>query len=201
MITSPQKQLTEFAHDREAVRTSEIVAAGLSNQAITRLVRQGKLEKVGRGLYRLQDGPVSEHHSLIHASTVVSKSVIVLLSALRFHEIGTQSPFQVWLQLPQNSPTPKIEQPPVRIIRTSVAALFEVGVASYQVGGEKLRITTPARTVADCFKHRNKVGLDVCVEALRETLRARKAKLAEIDEMARLLRVEKVMMPYLEAMI
>lgn len=201
MITSPQKRLTQFAHDREAVRTSEIVAAGLSNRAITRLVRQGKLEKMGRGLYRLQDGPISENHSLIHAHTVVPKSVIVLLSALRFHEIGTQSPFQVWLQLPQNAHTPKIEQPPLRIIRTSVEALFEVGVASYQVGGEKLRITTPARTVADCFKHRNKVGLDVCVEALRETLRGRKAKIAEIDEMARLLRVEKVMMPYLEAMI
>lgn len=201
MVRSPLKRLQALAHDREAVRTSEIVAAGLSNQAITRLVRQGALEKVGRGLYRLQDGPISEHHSLIHAIKGAPRAVIVLLSALRFHEIGTQSPFQVWLQLPLNSPTPKIESPPVRIIRTSVDALFEVGVASYPVGGEEIRITTPARTVADCFKHRSKVGLDVCVEALRETLRDRKARIAEIDEMARLLRVEKVMRPYLEAMI
>ncbi len=201
MISSPLTRLQALAHDREAVRTSEIVGAGLSNQAITRLVRQGELEKVGRGLYRLQDAPISEHHSLIHAIKGAPKGIVVLLSALRFHEIGTQSPYQVWLQLPLNSPTPKIEWPPVRIIRTSVDALFEVGVAPYPVSGEEFRITTPARTVADCFKHRNKVGLDVCVEALRETLRARKAKIAEIDEMARLLRVEKVMRPYLEAMI
>lgn len=201
MSISPLARLQTLAKEREIVRTSEIVAAGLSNQAITRLVQQGELERVGRGLYRLPDAPISEHHGLIHAAKAAPKAVGVLLSALRFHQIGTQSPFQVWLQLPLNAPSPKIEWPPVRIIRTSVDALFEIGVASYQVGDEQVRITTPARTVADGFKHRSKVGLDVCVEALRETLSNRKATIAEIDEMARLLRVGKVIRPYLEAMI
>lgn len=201
MVTSPLKRLQALAHDREAVRTAEIVAAGLSNQAITRLVRQGELEKVGRGLYRLQDAPISEYHGLIHAIKGAPKAVVVLLSALRFHEIGTQSPFQVWLQLPLNSPTPKIEWPPVRIIRTSVDALFKEGVAFHSISGERVPVTTPARTVADCFKHRSKLGIDVCVEALRETLRDRKATIGEIGEMGKLLRVYSLMRPYLEAMI
>ena len=201
MATEILLRLRELARDREVVRTSEIVTAGVSNQAIARFVEQGHLEKVGRGLYRFPDAPISEHHDLINAIKVTPKAVIVLLSALRFHEIGTQNPFQVWIQLPKNSATPKIVWPQVRIIRTSVLSLFTDGVASHHISGEELRITTPARTVADCFKHRSKLGIDVCVEAMRETVRDRKATIGEIDEMARKLRVGKVVRPYLEAMI
>jgi len=107
----------------------------------------------------------------------------------------------VWIQLPMKAHAPRIEWPPIRIIRTSVNALFTEGVEEHRLSGEAIRITTPARTVADCFKHRSKLGIDVCVEALRETLREKKSTIGEIGRMGRLLRVGKVMRPYLEAMI
>jgi len=115
--------------------------------------------------------------------------------------IGTENPHEVWVQLPLKAHAPKIEWPPIRIIRTSVDSLFTEGVEHHLLSGETVPVTTPARTVADCFKHRNKLGIDVCVEALRETLRERKASIAEIGEMGRFVRVSKIMQPYLEAMI
>ena len=144
---------------------------------------------------------MTENHDFVNAIKGVSKGVIVLISALRFHEIGTQRAHEVWIQLPMKAHAPKIEWPPIRIIRTSVDALFKEGVEQHRLSGETIGITTPARTVADCFKQRNKIGIDVCVEALRETLRDRKATIGEIGRMARLLRIGKVVRPYLEAMI
>lgn len=201
MPTTPIARLQAMAKDRESIRTSEIVASGISNQAITRLLRRGELEKVRRGVYRLPDGPITEHYGLLSAIKGAPRVVVVLLSALRFHEIGTQNPHEIWIQLPLKAHAPKIEWPPVRIIRTSVEELFTEGVVFHTISGERVPVTTPARTVADCFKHRNKLGIDVCVEALRETLRDRKAKIGEISEMAKLLRVHSLMRPYLEAMI
>lgn len=198
--TSLQKIKT-IVQEREAVTTAEIVANGVSNQAITRLVRSGALEKVRRGLYRLPDSPITEHHDLVNAIKGSPNAVIVLISALCFHQIGTQRAHQVWMQLPMKAYAPKIEWPPIRIIRSSVDSLFTEGVATHQLSGETISITTPARTVADCFKHRNKLGIDICVEALRETVQDRKATIGEISQMSRLLRVGKVTQPYLEAMI
>ncbi len=120
--------------------------------------------------------------------------------ALVFHGIGTQRAHEVWIQLPSQSRVPKIDWPPIRVIRTRLKSLQTQGVEIHQLGGTAVPITTPARTVADCFKHRNKLGIDVCVEALRETVRERKATIGEIGQMARLLRVGKVVQPYLEAM-
>ena len=193
-------RLQALAKDRELIRTSEIVAAGISNQAITRLVRRGELEKVRRGVYRLPDAPITEHYGLLSAIKGAPLMVVVLLSALRFHGIGTQNPHEVWIQLPLKAHAPKIDWPPVRIIRTSVEALFTEGVTVHSISGERVPVTTPARTVADCFKHRNKLGIDVCVEALRETLRERKATIGEMSEMGHRLRVGSLMQPYLEAM-
>lgn len=201
MTNPPLQTIQALAEGRESVRTSEIVAAGVSNQAITRLVRRGELEKVRRGIYRLPDSPVTEHHDLLNAIKGAPRGVIVLLSALRFHGIGTQNPHEVWIQLPLKAHAPEIDWPPVRIIRSSVDLLFAEGVGRYRISGEEIPVTIPARTVADCFKHRNKLGTDVAVEALRETLRERKATIGEIGAMARVLRVGKVMRPYLEAMI
>ena len=201
MTTSPLQRIQALAASREAVRTSELVEAGVSNPAITRLVRRGELEKVRRGVYRLPDSPITEHHDLVNAVKGAPRGVVVLLSALRFHGIGTQNPHEVWIQIPIKAHAPKIEWPPVRIIRTSVDSLFTEGVERHRLSGEIVPVTTPARTVADCFKQRNKIGIDVCVEALRETLRERKATIAQMGEMGRLLRVGKVMQPYLEAMI
>jgi len=201
MTISPLQIIQALAASRESVRTSELVEAGISNQAITRLVRRGELEKVRRGVYRLPDSPITEHHDLVNAIKGAPRAVVVLLSALRFHGIGTENPHEVWIQLPLKAHAPKIEWPPVRIIRTSMDSLFTEGVERHCLSGEIVPVTTAARTVADCFKQRNKIGVDVCVEALRETLRERKATIGQMGEMGRLLRVGKVMQPYLEAMI
>jgi predicted transcriptional regulator of viral defense system len=196
-----QKKLSALASKNEVLTTAQLLDTGISDQSITRMVEQGELVRVRRGIYQHTDSPTSEHHDLIQVTKSASRAVIVLISALRFHEIGTQSPYEVWVQLPAQTRVPKIEWPPIRVIRTRVKALQTAGVEYHSLGGTKVAITMPARTVADCFKHRNKLGIDVCVEALRETLKTRKAKIGEISEMGRMLRVGKVMKPYLEAMI
>ncbi|WP_308987977.1 type IV toxin-antitoxin system AbiEi family antitoxin domain-containing protein [Roseibacillus persicicus] len=117
----------------------------------------------------------------------------MLVNALRFHEIGTQAPYQVWIQLPAQTRVPKIDWPPIRDIRTRVEKLQTQGVEYHHLRGTTVAVTTSARTVADCFKHRSKIGIDVCEEDLREALNQRKAKIAKISEMAQLLRVGKVM--------
>jgi len=203
-ITVPatiDQKLRCLALAHEVLTTKQLIDAGISDQSITRLVKQGQLVRVRRGIYQHADSPTSEHHDLIQVTKSASRAVIVLLSALRFHEIGTQSPREVWIQLPAQSRVPKIDWPPIRVIRTRVKALLTTGVKYHQLGGTEVAITTPARTVADCFKHRNKLGIDVCVEALKEALNGQKATIGEISEMGRLLRVGNVMTPYLEAMI
>ena len=196
-----QERLCSLASAHEVLTRAQLLEAGISDQSITRLVEQGALERVRRGIYQHADSPTSEHHDLIQVAKSASRAVIVLISALRFHNIGTQQPYDVWIQLPAQTRVPKIDWPPIRVIRTRVKALQTEGVKRHHLGGTEVSITTPARTVADCFKHRNKLGIDVCVEALRETLNGRKANIAELSEMGQLLRVGNVMKPYLEAMI
>ena len=201
MTSILQDKLSSLAFAHEVLTTGQLLDAGISDQSITRLVEQGTLVRVRRGIYEHADCPVSEHHDLIQVSKSASRAVIVLISALKFHNIGTQQAYEVWIQLPAQTRVPKIDWPPIRVIRTRVKALQTEGVEHHHLGGAEVAITTPARTVADCFKHRNKLGIDVCVEALRETLNERKATIGEMGEMAKLLRVGKVMKPYLEAMI
>ena len=201
MSSQLQNKVSSLASAHEVLTTAQLLKAGISDQSITRLVEKGTLVRVRRGIYEHANCPVSEHHDLIQVTKSASRAVIVLISALRFHEIGTQMPYQVWIQLPAQTRVPKIDWPPIRVIRTRVELLQTEGVQRHHLGGTEIAITTPARTVADCFKHRNKLGIDVCVEALRETINARKATVAEIGEMGKLLRVGKVMSPYVEAMI
>jgi len=201
MSSDLQKKLLSLASAHEVLTTAQLLDAGISDQSITRLVEEGALVRIRRGIYQHPDSTLSEHHDLIHVAKSATRAVVVLISALRFHEIGTQSPREVWIQLPAQTRVPKIDWPPIRVIRTRVEELQAVGVQCHQLGGTEVAITTPARTVADCFKHRNKLGIDVCVEALRESLNSRKATIGEMSEMGQLLRVGKVMRPYLEAMI
>ena len=200
-MASPNiERIRELARSRETLSTAEIVAGGVSNQAVTRLVRNGELERVRRGIYRLPDSPISEHHDLVSVAKGVPKAVIVLISALRFHEIGTEVAHEVWIQLPIKAHAPRIGWPCIRIVRSSVSALFTEGVENHLISGEKIPITCPARTVADCFKFRNQIGLDVCLEALREVLQSKRGIIDEIYHYAKLNRVARVMQPYLEGM-
>ncbi len=143
--------------------------------------------------------PASEHISLLEVNCRVPKAVICLLSALKFHEIGTQVPNEIWIAIDVKAWAPKIDSPAVRIVRFSGNALH-FGIQQKKINGLKIRVFSPAKTVADCFKFRNKIGTDVALEALRDCYRKRKASMDELWEAAKVCRVANVMRPYLESL-
>ena len=197
METSHQTILN-LAAQRGLIRTRDLNALGLPSVALTRLVRQGLLTRVGRGLYARPDRSVSEHGTLAEVARKHSQAIVCLLSALRIHNLTTQSPFEVWLAIPNKARAPKMDYPPLRIVRFSRPALTE-GVAECQIDGVTVRVTNVAHTVADCFKFRNKIGIDVAVEALRDYLKKHRGGMDALWRYARICRVQRVMQPYLEA--
>ncbi len=192
-----RRRALDLARRRGTLTTREVVAAGIHSQALSRLVREGVLERVGLGRYRLPAAPVSEHHGLALAAAAVPRGVVCLLSALAFHEVGTQAPAEVWIALDRRARRPAVSYPPLRVVRFSGEALTE-GVEKHRIEGVDVHITSVAKTVADLFKYRNKVGLDVALEALREGWRDRRFTMGELDRAARASRVERVMRPYVE---
>jgi len=198
MATSHQNIL-DLAAERGLIRPRDLTERGLPTVALTRLVRQGRLQRVGRGLYALPDRPVSEHNALAEVARKHPQAIVCLLSALRFHDLTTQSPFEVWLAIPNKARAPKMDYPPLRIVRFSGAALTD-GVEQYAIDGVPVRVTNEARTVADCFKFRNKIGLDAALESLQEAWRAKRASMDELWRYATLCRVANVMRPYMESL-
>jgi predicted transcriptional regulator of viral defense system len=198
MATSHQNIL-DLAAERGLIRPRDLTERGLPTVALTRLVRQGRLQRVGRGLYALPDRPVSEHNALAEVARKHPQAIVCLLSALRFHDLTTQSPFEVWLAIPNKARAPKMDYPPLRIVRFSGAALTR-GVEDHVIDGVPVRVTSVARTVADCFKFRNKIGLDVALESLQEAWRAKHASMDELWRYATLCRVANVMRPYMESL-
>jgi predicted transcriptional regulator of viral defense system len=170
-----------------------------SREYLLRLMRRGVLERSGRGLYRLADAPVTEHHSLAEVGKRLPHATVCLLSALVFHQITTQNPAEVWIALAPGSRTPRANGQRLRVVRFTGPALTE-GRQEHRIEGVPVGIYSPAKTVADCFKFRNKIGLDVAIEALRECLRQRKATIREIHRFAKICRVARVMQPYLESL-
>jgi predicted transcriptional regulator of viral defense system len=188
----------ELAEDRQLLSGRDLAALGLPTMALSRLVAAGRLERVARGLYSLPGRPHSEHRSLAEVGLRVPQGVVCLLSALRVHGIGTQAPFEVWMAIPHHSPTPRIDQPALRAIRMSGAALSE-GVETLQIDGVDVAVFNAAKTVADCFKYRHKIGLDVALEALRDGWAQRKLTADALWHYAAIDRVGNVMRPYLES--
>ena len=200
MSTSTNRSRTlKLARRQQGVTARELAEAGIHRQVLTRLVAEGALERVVRGLYRQSDHSPTEHHGLVMASASVPQGVVCLLSALQFHGIGTQLPSEVWLAIDRRARRPALKYPPLRIVRYSGPALTE-GVVSHRIEGRTVRVYNVAKTVADCFKYRNKIGLDVALEALREAWRARRFKMDALDRYAAICRVQRVMRPYLEAL-
>ena len=200
MATSTDRdKALKLARRRQGVSARELATAGIHRQVLTRLVAGGELERVVRGLYRLADQSPTEHRGLVMASAAVPQGVVCLLSALQFHGIGTQLPFEVWLAIDRRARRPALKYPPLRVVRYTGAALTE-GVESHRIEGRTVRVYGVAKTVADCFKYRNKIGLDVALEALREAWRARRFTMDMLDRYARICRVQRVMRPYLEAL-
>ncbi len=165
---------------------------------LAELVHQGVLERPGRGLYRLLSLEPSEHHSLVEVSTRIPHAIISLLSALQFHGIGTQSPREVWITLNVRARKPRLQYPPLRIMRASGQALVE-GIEYHEIEGRKVAIYSVEKTIVDCFKYRNKIGLDVALEALKEAWAAKRINMDTLWKYAQVCRVTNVMRPYLEA--
>ncbi len=198
-MESNYQQILTLASAQGLIRPRDLIAQGLPRVALTRLVRQGLLTRVARGLYARPDRTVSEHGTLAEVARKHPQAIVCLLSALRVHDLTAQSPFEVWLAIPNKARAPKLEYPPLRIMRFSGAALTE-GIEDHQIDGVTVRVTNVARTVADCFKFRNKIGLDVAMEALQEAWANKRISMDELWRYATLCRVANVMRPYMESL-
>jgi predicted transcriptional regulator of viral defense system len=157
------------------------------------------LERVGRGVYRLPERQGAEHESLATIAVKVPQAVFCLLTALQIHQLTTQLPRQVWIAMPQGSHVPKMDYPPVKMVQFSGEA-YAQGIEVVCADQVELRVYGVAKTIADCFKHRNKVGLDVAIEALREALATNKTTANDLWRFAKICRVANVMRPYLETL-
>ncbi len=191
--------LLALARKEGLIRARDLAPLGIARVALTRAVRQGLLQRLGRGLYGLPSRRVSQHATLAEAAARLPKGVICLLSALRFHGLTTQAPQEVWIAIGNKSAAPRFDYPPLRVLRFSTIAL-SAGVEEHVVDGVPVRVTGVAKTVADCFKFRNKIGLDVALEALREAWREKRMTSDEMWRHAQLCRVANVMRPYLESL-
>lgn len=195
-----EQAVLDLAKRRSLLRARDVVGEGIPSMVLSRMVRGGQLLRVGHGIYAPRGRDVSEHVSLAEVCLRAPRAVVCLLSALRFHEIGTQEPFDVWIALPSNASVPRIHSPSVRVIRMSGAALTE-GVTVHDIDGVEVPVFNVAKTVADCFKFRNKVGIDVSVEALRDGLAQRAFTTSELRRFAKIDRIDNVMRPYMESLI
>lgn len=178
-------------------RARDFVAAGFPREYLVRLVARGEVRKHGRGLYAGASFDGDHHLSLAEVAKIVPRGVVCLSSALQFHQIGTQSPHEIWIALPRGVHVPAPRDRPLRLLRFSRFS-HAYGVQQHKVAGAIVRVYSPAKTVADCFKFRNRHGLDVAVEALRDGWRRRMFTAAELADAATVCRVRRVMQPYLE---
>ena len=194
------RRLLSLAQTQPVLRARDVSARGIHTGTLTRMARAGALEKVGPGRYRLATSDVTENHSLVLACSLVPPSVACLSTALLFHNLGTQLPREVWLAVPRGTRIPSFAYPPIRVTRIS-PTLFNLGIEEHRIEGGVVRVYSVARTVVDCFRFRNKIGLDVAMEALIEARRSRRLDLNELDRVAKALRLDRVMRPYLEMLV
>jgi len=190
--------ILELARQQRVLRAADVRQHGWSPQLLSRLYQSGELQRFARGLYGLPETEITEHQTLMEVCQRVPKAVVCLLSALQFHEVGTQLPHDVWVALPEATHTPAISYPALRITRLRGSAYSE-GIQMVTDHGSPIRVYSIAKTVTDCFKFRNKIGLDVALEALKDAWRSRKVTMVELRHFAKINRVERVMQPYLEA--
>lgn len=193
------QQILTIVKKKGMLRPRDLDQYGIPRVYLSRLCERGLLQRVDRGLYVLPGVEVTEHHTLAEACKRIPNGVLCLLSALRFHQLTTQAPFEIWMALKGTTWQPRIDRPKIRFVRFSGSA-FETGIEQHTIEGVSVKVYNPAKTVADCFKYRNKIGMDVALEALRECRRERKCTNDELWEYAKVCRVAKVMRPYMEAM-
>ena len=200
MISDTQaSRLMKHVQHRGMVRPRDLAAIGVDRRVLKRLVDRGELMRRSRGVYTLPDHEPTRHTGMAEVCARAPSATVCLISALDFHELTTQIAHAVWIMIDRKGRRPKIEYPPIEVVYASGASLT-AGVETHEIEGVKVRITSPAKTVADCFKYRDCVGQDVAVEALRDCLHQRKATPSQIYEMAKIDRVAKMVRPYIEAL-
>jgi len=198
---SPQeREVLDFAQSKGVLRARDLAARGYPRSTLSRLMKKGFLQRLSRGLYSVVQAEITEHQTLIEVAKTYPDAVVCLLSALLFHNLTTQLPRRVWLAVENKAWAPR--KGPVRFeVVWLTGRSFSEGIEIHDIQGVPVRVYNPAKTVADCFKFRNRVGTDVAVEALRETLRERRATPAEIMKYAEICQVSTIIRPYLEALI
>ena len=193
------QRVLDLARQKGMLRPSDLQRVGVPRVVLTRLTASGQLEKVGRGIYRLPAAQTSENESLATIAVKVPQAVFCLLTALQFHELTTQLPRQVWIAMPRGSHVPKIDYPPVKMVQFTGES-YSKGIEVFERDHVTLRVYGVAKTVVDCFKHRNKIGLDVALEALKDARAHKKVLADDLWRFAKICRVQNVMRPYLEAL-
>jgi predicted transcriptional regulator of viral defense system len=198
MSTTTKRQALRTIARLGLARPRELEARGISRAQLSRLVAEGLVLRQARGIYVAVDHAPTELHTLAQVAKRVPEAVFCLLTALRFHELTTQSPAEVWIALPEKARKPRLDSLRLAVARFSGPALTE-GIQERRVEGVAIRVTSAAKTVADCFKYRNKIGIDVAIEALRDFTRRHRGGATELARFARLCRVSRVMQPYLDS--
>jgi predicted transcriptional regulator of viral defense system len=199
MTRSKTEQVARLVRKAGVFRPRELDQVGIPRQYLRLARDSGLVRQIGRGLYVAEGSRVTEYHTLVEAAKRVPHGIICLLSALRFHGLTTQSPHEVWIAIAHKARRPRVDYPRLRIVHFSGEAL-SFGVREKKLEGMIVRVFDPAKTVADCFKFRNKIGLDVALEALRDCYRQKKATMDELFMAARVCRVARIMQPYLESL-
>lgn len=199
MNTHHAELVLALAHTNGLLRTRDVDRAGAPRAVLSGLAQDGRLVKISRGLYALPQRAGTEHDSLAEVAARSKSGVLCLLSALRFHELTTQQSSDIWLAIPHKAHAPRFDYPPLRIVRMSGEAMKQ-GVDEVDVAGTTVRVFCIAKTVADCFKFRNKIGIDVALEALREAWREQRVNMDELRRYAEVCRVVNVMRPYIESL-
>lgn len=192
-------QIAAEVQKRKIVRPKELSSLVGSRSHLSDLARSGRIERIGRGLYRDSSSTISENETYVELAKRVPSGVLCLSSALRYHELTTENPSQIWLAIERGTWTPKIDFPPVRIMHFSEPA-FGFGIEIHPLNGAQFRVYSPAKTVADCFKFRSKVGTETAIQALRATYREKRATMDELWEAAKVCRVSNIIRPYMESL-
>ena len=199
MAKNKTQRALDLVRAQGLVRPRDLLAKKIPRDYLDRLHRRGLIERISRGVYAWPGADLGENQTLAEAARQVPRGVVCLLSALQFHGIGTQQPHEEWLAIEPGAWRPRLEYPKLRVVYFSGEA-YSKFVEDHDVHGVLIRVYSPAKTVADCFKYRNKIGLDVALEALRECWRARRCTMDDLWEAARICRMSHVMRPFLESL-
>ena len=200
-MTATQKtRALDLLKARGMLRLRDFIAENIEPETLARLVREKQVIRPTRGLYQLPDTPIEAAYMLAEATVLVPKGIVCLISALQFHELTLQIPSAVWMAIGRTAWRPTIGYPPIRFVRFNGWAMIE-GVELYPIQSREVPITNPARTIVDCFRYRNKIGIDIAVEGLREGIQHRKCTPDELWQYAKKARVWTVMRPYVETVV